>query len=100
MARDKANQNRMRARVAKQQPACHICGSSIDYALPHTDKWSFVIDHVIPLAKGGEDALANVKAAHRHTKLQQHEESPPRRTDRQTKRLPELDRINATRLAA
>ncbi|MFK0002547.1 HNH endonuclease [Paenarthrobacter sp. NPDC090522] len=63
--RDSANRHRMRARIKRDQPACHICGKAIDYTLPHLDPWSFVIDHVVPLAKGGADAMGNVKAAHR-----------------------------------
>lgn len=65
MKRDSANRHRMRARIKRDQPACHICGKAIDYTLPHLDPWSFVIDHVVPLAKGGQDMLSNVKAAHR-----------------------------------
>lgn len=63
--RNSAHQARLRARVAASKPACHICGRPIAYDLPHLDPMSFVIDHVIPLAKGGEDALSNVRAAHR-----------------------------------
>jgi 5-methylcytosine-specific restriction endonuclease McrA len=55
----------MRTRIKRDKPACHICGNSIDYDLPHLDPWSFVIDHVTPLSKGGRDSIDNVKAAHR-----------------------------------
>ena len=63
--RNSAIRNKHRARVAKDKPACHICGKAIDYTLPTLDPWSFVLDHVIPLAKGGKDTLDNKKAAHR-----------------------------------
>lgn len=56
---------RFRQIIARRKEACHICGDPIDYTLPRTDPKSFVIDHVIPLAKGGRDALDNVRAAHR-----------------------------------
>ena len=51
--------------LAKAKSSCHICGQAIDYTLPHTNPESFVADHVIPIAKGGEDALSNIRAAHR-----------------------------------
>lgn len=63
--RNSARRDLHRARIAKDQPACHICGKAIDYTLPHLDPWSFVVDHVKPLAKGGSDTLDNKKAAHR-----------------------------------
>ena len=63
--RDKNLAKKWRARIRASQPACHICGEAIDYALPFLDQRAFVIDHVIPLAKGGEDAFENIRAAHR-----------------------------------
>ncbi|WP_396427161.1 HNH endonuclease [Leifsonia sp. 1010] len=67
----------MRDRIRKTGAACHLCGEAIDYTLPHTNPRSFVIDHLVPLSKGGEDALHNVKAAHRQSRLQQRETSSP-----------------------
>lgn len=46
-------------------PPCGICGEPIDYELPYLDPWEFVVDHVIPLIRGGEDVLSNKQAAHR-----------------------------------
>ena len=63
--RNSAQRERMRRQIARSKPACHICGQPIDYTLPHLDPKSFVIDHVVPLAKGGTDTIDNVKAAHR-----------------------------------
>jgi 5-methylcytosine-specific restriction endonuclease McrA len=54
-----------RAVIRRTRAACHICGKAIDYSLPHTEPKSFVVDHVIPLAKGGADTLDNKAAAHR-----------------------------------
>jgi 5-methylcytosine-specific restriction endonuclease McrA len=54
-----------RARIRHTAAACHICGQPIDYTLPHTNSRSFVVDHVIPLAKGGPDTIDNKAAAHR-----------------------------------
>jgi 5-methylcytosine-specific restriction endonuclease McrA len=63
--RNSATRDKHRARIRRDQPACHICGKPIDYTLPHLDPMAFVIDHVIPLAQGGRDAIDNIKAAHR-----------------------------------
>lgn len=63
--RNSALRNKHRARVARDKPACHICGKAIDYSLPHLDPWSFVLDHVVALKNGGADTLENKKAAHR-----------------------------------
>ena len=41
------------------------CGEPIDYDLPYLDPWEYVVDHVIPLIRGGEDVLSNKQAAHR-----------------------------------
>jgi 5-methylcytosine-specific restriction endonuclease McrA len=50
-------------------PTCHLCQQPIDLSLPRkigVEGWrdSLQIDHVIPLAKGGPDTLANVKPSH------------------------------------
>lgn len=54
-----------RRHIARGKPPCGICLEPIDYALPYTDPLSFVVDHVIPVAKGGLDELDNKQAAHR-----------------------------------
>ena len=56
---------KMRARLRRTKPACHICGEVIDYDLPYSDPMSFVVDHVTPITKGGEDHPSNMRAAHR-----------------------------------
>ena len=50
---------------AAKFPECGICGEPIDYELPYLDPWEFVVDHVIPLIRGGPDELPNKQAAHR-----------------------------------
>lgn len=63
--RNTATRDKHRARIARDQPACHICGMAIDYSLPHLDPKAFVVDHVKALVNGGTDTLDNKKAAHR-----------------------------------
>jgi 5-methylcytosine-specific restriction endonuclease McrA len=63
--RNSTQRDRLRRRIARDRPNCHLCGEAIDYDLPHLDPGAFVIDHVIPLTKGGTDTIDNVKAAHR-----------------------------------
>lgn len=55
-----------RATIAKSKPACHICGNPINYQAHWLDPLSFVVDHLIPLNRGGADTLTNKAAAHRH----------------------------------
>ena len=54
-----------RKAIARSRAACHICGQPIDYDLPSSNPMAFVVDHVVPLAKGGDDTLDNKAAAHR-----------------------------------
>ena len=63
--RNDARRKQFRARIAKSRPNCHICGQEIDWEAGHLDPRSFVIDHVVPLARGGRDDMSNVRAAHR-----------------------------------
>ncbi|WP_313366387.1 HNH endonuclease [Microbacterium sp.] len=70
--RSDALRKRHRARIAKSKPACYLCGEQIDFSLKYPDPMCFVVDHVVPIAKGGSDALANKKAAH-HSSLQRKE---------------------------
>ncbi len=61
--------DRHRAAIARTGACCHVCGGLIDYSLPRTDPNSFVVDHVIPLIRGGADTLDNKRAAHRQCNL-------------------------------
>lgn len=44
---------------------CYLCDEPIDRALTGRDRMGPTIDHLIPLAEGGEHSYANVAAAHR-----------------------------------
>lgn len=63
--RSTATRDKHRAYIARGRPPCGICGNEIDYSLPHLDPWEYVVDHIVPLNKGGADTLENKQAAHR-----------------------------------
>lgn len=63
--RNTATRDRDRRYIARSKPPCGICGEDIDYSLPHLDPMSFVVDHIVPIAKGGPDDLDNKQATHR-----------------------------------
>ena len=64
--RDTTTRDRHREAIRRTGAGCHICGGAIDYSITdRRDPRAFVVDHVVPLSKGGADTLANKKAAHR-----------------------------------
>jgi hypothetical protein len=65
VTRNTATRDRDRNAIKRERPPCGICGGEIDYTLPYLDPMSYVVDHVVPIAKGGPDTLANKQAAHR-----------------------------------
>lgn len=64
--RDTNTRNQHRRRLRAQRGDCGICGNEIDYSLHYLDPGAFVVDHVIPLNRGGEDTIDNCQPAHRH----------------------------------
>lgn len=55
---------------------CYLCGGLIDAELPRTDPMGATIDHVVPLARGGDDSLENVRAAHFSCNVRKGSSSP------------------------
>jgi 5-methylcytosine-specific restriction endonuclease McrA len=43
---------------------CGVCGNPIDLAFDWPDRMSLTLDHVVPLARGGEHSYRNVQVAH------------------------------------
>jgi hypothetical protein len=57
---------RLRKVVLAEETLCGFCGEVVDKTLPHTDRMSATIDHVVPLSAGGAVAdRDNVRLAHR-----------------------------------
>lgn len=63
--RHTTTRDRHREIIRRTGAGCHICGEPIDYTLPYLDPRAYVVDHIVPLSKGGPDTLANKAAAHR-----------------------------------
>lgn len=62
--RNTTQQDRHRARHRATQAACALCGEPIDYTLKWPDPMSFVVDHIVPIAKGGSHTFENTQACH------------------------------------
>lgn len=54
----------MAERLKRDERVCWICGLPIDPELKSPHPLSFTVDHVVPIALGG-DLLGEVRAAHR-----------------------------------
>ena len=64
VGRNTARRDKHRRRVAQGRPDCALCGQIIDYSLRHPHPDSYSVDHIIPVARGGEDTYENKQAAH------------------------------------
>lgn len=56
---------------------CHLCGGEVDLLAPRTPGkpgWekSLHVDHVVPLSRGGDDTLENVRPSHGKCNVKKH----------------------------
>lgn len=57
---------RMKREVWATETHCWLCGRWVDQSLPWRNPWSRSVDHVMPLAEGGNPlARTNLRLAHR-----------------------------------
>jgi 5-methylcytosine-specific restriction endonuclease McrA len=55
----------VRQRVLRGATHCAICHRPLDFSAPPRSRWSATVDHIVPLARGGEPfALSNLRATH------------------------------------
>lgn len=43
---------------------CHICGEPVDLMLARNSRFGATLDHVMPISKGGDSSLENLRLAH------------------------------------
>jgi len=55
--------------VARDGARCRRCGEGIDLALPGTSPYGLTLGHILPIARGGTDAFANLAPEHRRCNL-------------------------------
>ena len=68
--------DRHRKAIARTKPPCALCGDPIDYTLRYPDPMSYVVDHIVPVIKGGADALENKAAAHAGCNWEKYDKLP------------------------
>lgn len=56
---------KLRAQVLREETHCYRCGHALDYQAPPRTTWSPSVDHVTPLALGGDPFdRHNLRAIH------------------------------------
>ena len=61
----RANYERNKKRIFATQNVCGICHRPVNFSLKAPDPMSAVVDHIIPVAKGGHPSdITNLQLAH------------------------------------
>lgn len=70
--------------IYASQSNCALCGRPVNFDLKFPDPWSATLDHILPIAKGGDPAsLNNLQLAHlqcnriKSTRLMSSSDHPP-----------------------
>ena len=63
--RDSAQYRHLRKRILRGRPDCALCGEPINYQAHHLDPDAPQIDHVVPVAHGGQHVFDNLLPVHR-----------------------------------
>lgn len=56
---------KQRKKILLAESICALCGQPVDKSLKYPDPWSPVIDHIVPVSKGGHPSdPSNLQLAH------------------------------------
>jgi 5-methylcytosine-specific restriction endonuclease McrA len=58
----KRRMSRLRRLLPAQGGLCPLCGGPVD--LTRVGPWRPTLDHIVPLSKGGDNAMSNLQVAH------------------------------------
>jgi 5-methylcytosine-specific restriction endonuclease McrA len=61
--------------VATYGSTCYLCEKEIDVTLVRTSRYGLTVDHVVPLSKGGQDTLENLRPTHWICNIQKSDKS-------------------------
>lgn len=78
----------LRKQVKSLGLPCALCGQPIDYTLPVGDPWSYELDEIIPVSRGGSPTdFNNVQPVHRRCNQKKGNKIFPTKIDEVTGRL-------------